>query len=70
MGHILPMESVLTNLPQIQADELMVHRIRCGQRIKSDDFIGLNGLFAVMQGEKIIALGEIYRGVLHPKSVF
>lgn len=70
MGHVLPMESVLANLPQIHVDREIVERIRYGQRIKSSEYLALSGIYAAMFDGKIVALVEIKAGILHPKSVF
>ena len=69
-GHILPMKSVLGNLPQLGIDFDMAKRIRCGQRIKDVSFVHLDGVYAVMHESEIVAIAEIKRGILHPKSVF
>ena len=68
--HILSMESVLKNLPKLDVDANMADRIRHGQRIKSDCFAQLRGVYALMHGKKIVAIGEVQRGILYPKSVF
>lgn len=69
-GHILPMEDVLPNLPKLKIDSDMACRVRQGQRIKSDSFVHLKGIYALMYDKKLVALAEVQRGVLHPKSVF
>lgn len=68
--HILPMTCVLVGLPQIQTDAEQAARIRCGQRIKKPEYLNLSGVYAVMHGDEIVALADVQRGVLHPKSVF
>lgn len=69
-GHILPMEGVLGNLPKLDIDSDMAECIRHGQRVKESTFATLDGMYALMCGEKVVALAEIKRGVLHPRSVF
>ena len=68
--HILSIESVLKNLPKLNVGANMADRIRHGQRIKDSSFSRLNGVYAIMYEDKIVALVEISRGILHPKTVF
>ena len=70
IAHILPMENVLGHLPKLNVDENTALRIRHGQRIKDVAFAHLKGTYAVMCADKIVALAEIKRGILHPQSVF
>ncbi len=70
MAHIFPMEKVVSDLPQIQVDILTAQRIRYGQRVKSESFINLKGIYVVICMNKIVALVEMKGGILHPQSVF
>jgi len=70
MEHILPMESVLGDLSQIKIDADMAQRVRHGQRIKMSSLTCPNGMYALMCEDRIVALAEIKRDVLHPKAVF
>ena len=67
---VLPMEKVLGTLPQLKINAEMAERIRHGQRIKSNEFAHLSGIYALMYNDQIVAIAEIKQGVLHPKSVF
>ena len=69
-NNILPMENVLGNLPKINVSADIVQRLVCGQRIKDVSYTDLHGVYAIMHENQLVALGEIEKNVLHPRSIF
>ena len=69
---ILPLESVLGNLPKLEVSEKMAERIIHGQRIKDENLIKglpLNTPIVIWNQEKVIAIMHIKEDVLHPDCV-
>jgi tRNA pseudouridine55 synthase len=68
--NILPMEKVLGNLSKLNVSSDVAKRLICGQRIKDEAYADLSGIYAVMCENQLVALGEVEKNVLHPRSIF
>jgi tRNA U55 pseudouridine synthase TruB len=64
------MEKVLGNLPKLNVSSDVAKRLIYGQRIKDEAYADLSGIYAVMCENQLVALGEVEKNVLHPRSIF
>ena len=68
--NIQPMEKVLGNLSKLNVSSDVAKRLLYGQRIKDEAYADLSGIYAVMFENQLVALGEVEKNVLHPRSIF
>ncbi len=67
---IIPLEVVLKNIPTLTVDKITADRLQKGQRIKEEKYHLSSGIHVIQCDQKIIALVEIEKAILHPKIVF
>jgi tRNA pseudouridine55 synthase len=77
LGHLLPIETALDDIPALALTEAEAHRLRCGQVVtlmrSSDqariDHLGEGTTVCATKGGKLVALAEVAAGGLRPVRV-
>ena len=68
-AHIMPLATVLDDIPALAVGARQAQMLRCGQVLPTDSLADCEKVYAHMQ-ETPIALGRIENGVFHPHRVF